>query len=497
MSVAKRFGLAGRLAVVLLLSECLFVALFGATAWSFSRRQLLQAFDAALRSEATAIGSMVEWEETAGQLQMEYSEELRARFSRHHAADLFWVAEEATGRVVQSSGKVGPLPDWAQAATDRATYGTLLHAGRSYRGILLRTQVDDEGARGKGPFRLRVFFATRSEELDRRLARATTFLLGAALVLMLASGLLGILLTLRALSPLSRLCAEIAAVGAGRFARRLATGDVPADLAAVASAVNELLARIQAAFERERRFSADAAHELRTPVCTLKSVIQSALMVHAGPADHEAVLRDLLEDVGRLERLCESLLLIAAGEGTQRNETQEACEWIAAARAAVDELRPLAEEAGCTLEFRPPVAAPAGIAVGTDDLTTRRIVSNLVENAIRHGAAGRPGLAGGRGRVEVGLAASAETWTLCVADDGPGVRAEDEAHLFERFFRVDPARTRCTGGSGLGLAICGSLAASFGGRMSYERGASGGSRFIWTARAVAGAPHEAEGRGGV
>ncbi|MQY08275.1 sensor histidine kinase [Actinomadura macrotermitis] len=239
----------------------------------------------------------------------------------------------------------------------------------------------------------------------------------------------------RVLKPVSAIRARMAEITVGDLGRRVPEPGSRDEIAALARTVNATLDRLQSAVERHKRFVADAAHELRSPLAILRTRLELA-----GPGE-------ALTDVERLQRLTADLLLLArldAGEPLRDEE--------------VDLGQVVAEEAARPRP-RPDVAVALDVAAdvlvtGSDD-RLRRLVANLVDNAVRHASSA----------VAVRLAVDGPRAVLEVTDDGPGIPAEHHATVFDRFTRLDEARARDTGGSGLGLAIAREIATAHGGTL--------------------------------
>jgi signal transduction histidine kinase len=213
-----------------------------------------------------------------------------------------------------------------------------------------------------------------------------------------------------------------------------------------------------------RRFSADAAHELRSPLTALKGTLEVTLRADRSGAEYRAALVSALEEVERLIRLAEDLLLLSRSTAGPESP-----------RARVD-LEPLVLEVadiGTRLGKDRSVAVRVGpiapLAVLGDVGALRRAVLNLVENGVKYTPPG--------GRVDVSVVADGADAVLAVEDTGPGIDAADATRIFEAFVRLDAARARETGGSGLGLAIARSIVVAHRGTIAVERAAGGGARF--------------------
>lgn len=254
--------------------------------------------------------------------------------------------------------------------------------------------------------------------------------------------------------------------------RPVAVDGLPDEVRPVAEALNDLLARLRAALDRERAFLADAAHELRTPLTALD--LQAQAVVEARADDREAALRDLRAGVARVARLVEQLLAIAR-EQHGAATTPAPLDLDELVRRTVADFVPLAEAAGIDLGIES--AEPVRVAGDADAL--RRLLGNLLDNAVRYTPAG------GRVDVAVGREAGAPSRVLVtVSDTGPGIPPAERERVFDRFHRV-PGTTGT--GSGLGLALARSIAGRHDGEVVLDDGPGGrGLRAVLRLPALAG-----------
>jgi heavy metal sensor kinase len=266
---------------------------------------------------------------------------------------------------------------------------------------------------------------------------------------------------LRPLDRMTRTARRISAEDLSQRVERPGTGD---ELDRLAETMNDMLARLEQAFSHSRRFAADAAHELRTPLAALRGSIEVALRSERAPEEYRRVFASGLEEVERLIRLSEDLLLFSRSMAGPEPT-----------RAVVD-LEPLLLEVfdvgarlgqAAGVSVRVEGAAPA--PVRGDATALRRALLNLVENAVKYTPRG--------GKVELTLSAEAGTAVVAVADTGIGVESPDVARIFDPFVRLDAARSRDTGGAGLGLAIARSIVVAHRGTLSVESRPGSGSRF--------------------
>lgn len=274
--------------------------------------------------------------------------------------------------------------------------------------------------------------------------------IGISVVALLAAGV-GWLAARNGLAPLRRVTATASRLSAARLGERLSERDAPAEMLALVEAFNGMLDRLEDAFRRLSDFSADIAHELRTPVSNLMTETQVALSRARSADEYRETLHSNLEEFDRLARMIGDMLFLAKADNGLLPRPAETVALEAEARALVDFYEALAEEQGVRFEV-------SGAATVTGDhLMLRRALSNLISNAIRHTPSG--------GTIAIRVDNDAGQVRLSVCNPGEGIPAEQLPLLFERFHRVDPSRTRHSEGSGLGLAITRSIVEAHGGHV--------------------------------
>ncbi|MFN0026501.1 MAG: sensor histidine kinase [Acidimicrobiales bacterium] len=290
--------------------------------------------------------------------------------------------------------------------------------------------------------------------------------------LFLVSLVVGWMVSGRFLRPIQRITAVAREITATDLSRRIQLEGPEDELKAMADTFDQMLDRIDDAFESQRRFIHEASHELRNPIAVIRTNVEVALGDEAAPADE---LRETLTVVGRsAERiaiLVDDLLMYARRESPADRETVVDVSQLVADSAA--EFAAPAEARQLTIA----AAAPANLTVHGDPVALRQALANLLANAVRLAPAGTP----------ISLEAGREgAWVwMAVQDRGPGIATEEQPQIFERFYRGDPERARAEGRSGLGLTIVRQIAMAHGGSVGLRSEPGTGSTFsIWLPAAV-------------
>jgi len=286
---------------------------------------------------------------------------------------------------------------------------------------------------------LYAFDATDSSESKKSLAVILIAGIPVALLLALIGGFF---LAGRALSPVKAITRKAKEITADRLSERLPVQNPHDEIGHLTAVFNDTLARLENSFEQLRRFTADASHELRTPLTSIRSVGEVALQKPMDKNSCKEAIGSMLEETECLTRLVDNLLILARGDSGKAKLEARFLDINELVKEVVEELRILAEEKNQTLSssFRSPLTAMS------DGQTLRLAVSNILHNAIQYTP--------NSGCVEV-LTAKAENGKaiIDIIDNGPGIPETERAKVFERFYRIDKARSRAHGGSGLGLAI--------------------------------------------
>jgi two-component system, OmpR family, heavy metal sensor histidine kinase CusS len=372
-------------------------------------------------------------------------------------------------RVLDADGRVHfETPAMAGKGLDRAVFPAAAVRARgsgipfeSPTGEVFRVFAFDLEAAGA---RFVVQLAVDRTSEDRMLRSYEGMLWATVIPAALLAILVGHAIATRGLEPIRDMAERVRRVGASRLDERIEAAAYPEDLRSFAVSFNEMLGRLDEAFLRLSRFSADIAHELRTPLANLRAELEVTLVRPRSPEEYRDVVGSALEECERLSRLIEDLLFLARAEVPAAAVRRQPVDVAGELGRLKDLYQPFADERGVRLE----VEAPGG-AVGEVDRTLfQRAATNLVDNAIRHTGEG--------GHVTVSCRLGEGVLELEVADTGSGIPAEDVPQVFDRLHRVDSSRSGATGGAGLGLAIVKSVADLHGGSVTLESELGRGTR---------------------
>lgn len=297
-------------------------------------------------------------------------------------------------------------------------------------------------------------------------------MLAIAPLILLASLLLGYWIAGRSLAPLGEMVGELEAITDGRsLHRRVVVNPSGDEVARLGTAVNRMFERLERSFSALHRFTAEASHELKTPLMVLRAGVERALRHPGTPAEILQALDESLDQINLMTELVESLLTLARADEGRLPLALEDCDLRDLVAEAAETASMLGEEAGVTIETGLP-EAPAPLRADRNRI--RQLLLNLVTNAVKYTPAG--------GRVTIGLADRGSALVITVADTGIGIAAGDLPHIFDRFWRADPARSREgeRPGAGLGLAITKWVAEAHGGTIAVQSRPGRGTQFTVT-----------------
>jgi heavy metal sensor kinase len=275
----------------------------------------------------------------------------------------------------------------------------------------------------------------------------------------------GYLLMRRPLRPLHEIATIAEQITSRNLNERLPENQTGDEIEQLTKALNRMMSRLEESFHHVQRFSADVSHEIRTPLAILRGELEDLIRSADLTSDSRNSAASALEEAERLSTVAEQLLEMTRLEAGEMLAASSRVNFSELTRNAVDQMRLLAQEKQITLRF----AGNETVHVIADPVRLRQVVVNLVDNAIKYTPGG--------GTISVSNRRMDGKAVLDVSDTGIGIPQESLPHLFERFYRVDGARSRQLGGTGLGLAIVKSICTAFGGTVTVQSSVGGGTTF--------------------
>lgn len=424
------------------------LAVLGAAMWFTVRQSLYHAIDESLGDRIEGVRRFIEDHESRLFLDS-VVEEFRAH------GDLLQVTD-STGRWVYRGDDLPGID-----APDTTQFGTRIeNASAGGVPLRIRSQGVEIGGRTYA-----IQAAAPLHDLHQGLRDSLWVLVPVfPLVLMLASAS-GWWMSRRALAPVDQITRAARSITAADLSKRLATPKTGDELERLSHTLNEMIARLEAAFHRISRFTADASHELRTPLAVIRTTAEVALRGPQQDGELRQALEQILAELERTSHLVENLLIVAKADSGQAQFHQRSVNLVDAVREASTQAAVLAREKGIDLE----VHLPDGrVMVRGDFQALRQLFLILLDNAVKYTAP--------QGRCEVTVAETATSAIGAVKDTGNGIAAQDLSLIFDRFYRVDPARNR-EHGAGLGLSIGRTIAEAHGGVIHVASEIGRGSEF--------------------
>jgi heavy metal sensor kinase len=304
-----------------------------------------------------------------------------------------------------------------------------------------------------------------TSDLEFTIRRLLLTLVAGAILVVTVAGALAWVVVGRTLRPVRALSNTAREISEQELHRRVEVSTPDDEVGELKATFNQLLARLEQSFQGLRRFTADASHELRSPLALIRTEVDVALTRARGTDDYERVLHNVQDEVEHMSRVIDQLLLLAQADAGNLNPVRAQVDVADFVEETAARWQPVAQARGVTLE----VDAPAtGVVVG-DPVLLRTVIDNLVDNAIRYSPTLAP--------VTLTARRSDGEWLVEVADRGPGVPHDMRERIFERFARADSVRTRRGGGVGLGLALSAAVVEAHGGRLELVQQAHAGACF--------------------
>jgi heavy metal sensor kinase len=442
-----------RLTVWTVLVGGLSMALFGAIVGFTLKAVMLRQFDVTLRQEADSLMEALERLERP--VKWSSQEQVAKVFSSVISLYSFEI-EQPPGKPVfrmKSLGETG-IPEGNDGTPYTAKIGDI-EAARivqiTRNGTRLRVAVD----------------LSPLQNWETSMWRTYSLILPAT-VLLLSIG--GSWFYRKAMKPVDEIAAAADRITAERLDQRLPASGVRDEIGHLTEVLNRMINRLQQSFEQARRFSADASHELKTPLTILRGELESLLRSGQLPEVAEKSLLDLLDETGRLEHIVEGLLLLSQADSGTLHVGDDLVDLSALIEGLTDDIEILAERHGIAVEMK---VAPTVLVKGSSQFL-QQLVLNLCDNAIKYN---RPG-----GTVRCELSTAQGTAVARVSNTGVSIPPEHREQIFDRFYRAESSRTRAVpeSGQGLGLSICREIVRAHGGSLTIEPSEPGWNVFQFT-----------------
>ena len=456
----KSHSIKRRLIASVLLVELLSAAAISGLAFAYEQHTHFRAFDVMLRGRADSLlGAVQDAEDAKDNIMLDGSE---ANLPKR---DIYEVWDQNRRILGKSQNWEGLDPH--QLSAEGGKPDQIVHAGKQYRAIRLDgVRNVDPGDQGGGiPRRVVIVYGSPTAPVWRAIWIAVEFYALTSVLLLALTGFMMFWLLNDSLAPLTELANEAANISSTSWSfhpseRMLRT----VELAPLAAALETALKGLERSFAQQRRFVGDAAHELKTAVALVKSSLQLLMMKPRTIVEYQSGLERCLLDCERMQNIVTEMLTLARieDEATRPDGPAAAvtADMTQVARQVADQFSSLAEINRLQIE----VSAPASLALDMEEEQMRLLCSNLLWNALQHS---HPGSI-----VRVAVEEDGSWAELRVIDVGTGIDPELLPHIFERFGRGDPSRSRRTGGNGLGLAICEAIVLKYKGsiRVASELG---------------------------
>ena len=457
----KSYSITRRLIATILLVELLAALAISGAAMLYERHVRFRSFDVMLRGRADSLlGAVQDADDEGDNVMLDGTE------ANLPAEDIYQV-QDARGQVLgHSSNWNGPNNAFLNIRAGRLV--RLSIAGRHYRALRIEgIRVVDPGEKAGGIVRhLIIFYGSPVDRVWGEIWEAVGFYAATSLCLLAVSGMLIFWLLNRGLAPLRELAAQAAGVSVNSW------NFVPPErarlikeLAPLTTALETVLTGLEHAFMQQRRFVGDAAHELKTAVAVLKSSLQLLTLKPRTALEYEHGIERCQLDCERLEETVAKMLTLARAE-TKSDSPKMAADLSQVLRQVSEQFESMAE----LKHLKIVLLAEEPVWVDVDREQLQLLCSNLLLNALQHSPAGSA--------VRAVVQQDGTRSELVVEDAGEGIAPEDLPHVFERFYRGDPSRSRNTGGTGLGLAICKAIASRWQGTIEIASDLGIGTKVV-------------------
>lgn len=446
-------------------SLALVLIVFAVVIYSVTARSLRDEVDQALEETATAAVRALEEQ---GFLQLLDEGSLLEQFPELARIDKFFQIFSPSGTITIRSPNIKqrdiPL---SRAALDASMAGKTIFESAHYPKEP-RLRLISVPIMYRGSLLYIVQVGTSMKPIEDTLQRLLLVLLVTMPIALAVSLASGWFLASRALRPVDAITLAAQRIAAGDLSQRLTVATSPDEIGRLAHTFNDMIGRLDTSFRQIRQFSSDASHELRTPLTVMKGETELALRRPRPIADYQLVLESNLEEIDRMTHIVDELLFLSRADiGEVRMETLPV-----ALESLVEDVHRQATLLGQDQQIQVVLGQVVPAVVQGDELRLRELLLNLVDNAIKYS---HPG-----GTVTMALTVDGAEARVSVSDQGIGIAPDEQARIFNRFYRTDAARSHTKKGTGLGLAICALIAESHKGRIDVISQPGTGSTFTVT-----------------
>jgi len=432
---------------------------FGFGMWLILRRNLYRVADEELQAQVEDLTRFLQAQKknaTVAKLQ----EEVAEAYVIEHSGDFLQIIDSEGNWIFRADSlEENSISPANPASIQRPFYENRQLAGLPFRFVTARLEVNG-----------RIYAiqtAVPIQQMLRTLSLFRRYLLIFAPVMLLAAASGGYWLSRKALSPVDVLTRNAKTISGRNLSARLQVPQTGDELQRLSTTLNEMLARIESAFLRVTEFTADASHELRTPISLIRTEAEIALRRSRGDAEYREALRHILLEAERTTSLVEELLSLARADCGRENLNLAPLDMNALIAETGMEWQQLIEARNLRFNLN---LANREIPVLADRVAMQRLVAILLDNAVKYTPP--------PGKVELHVDQKDQSAVISIRDSGVGIAEEDRSKIFERFYRVDKARSREFGGAGIGLSIAQWIVQQHQGSITVESSVGRGSTFV-------------------
>jgi heavy metal sensor kinase len=454
----KKLSIGVRLTILYVAIFAFGEVLFGGGMWLILRANLFDIVDDGLESQVDDLKAFLATQKKDASV-AKLQEEVTETYGIEHSGDYLALYSEGGDVLYQSAFlRAHPALLLPPDKINDPIYRRRRLEGRHFRFIFQKLDVNGHN--------FTVEMGAPSDDAVDTLHQFRAYLLWFAPLLLVVAAGLGYWMSRRALSPVDALVSTAREIGGANLSSRLKKLETGDELQRLSDTLNEMLDRIETAFLRVTQFTADASHELRTPVSLIRTEAELALRRSRGEAEYKESFRHILLEAERTTGLIEQLLALARADSGREELHIQPVDLRSVMQSLVGGWRQVSTMQN--LQFTINISDQSTFVMG-DEALLRRLVDILLDNAFKYTPS--------PGSVRLSLEQQCENAVITVQDSGVGIAKEDQSRIFERFYRVDKARSRSQGGTGLGLAIAQWIVTQHRGSITVESGPGEGATF--------------------